>query len=74
MVWSLALNAEISSGGLSAFFDATDTVRIFEADGVTPVTLITATPEPASALLILPALLGLYGIMSKRKSALQGTR
>jgi hypothetical protein len=66
--YATQLNASISSGSIAAFLDLTDTVQIFEADGVTPVSLVASTPEPSSALLIIPGLLAFYLVHKKRQS------
>jgi hypothetical protein len=41
--YSVELNAAITSGSVAAFVDLTQTVQIFEADGVTSVSLVSAT-------------------------------
>jgi hypothetical protein len=71
--WSVELNAMITSGSVAAYVGTTNTVQIFEADGVTPVSLVAA-PEPSSALLILPVLLVCYLGFNKRRSICEAAR
>ncbi len=52
----MELDAAITSGSFAAFISTTNTFQIFEADGTSPVTLMTAAPEPSCALMLIPTI------------------
>jgi hypothetical protein len=63
---SMQLTGMVTDGALFASMSSSETLHFYEADGVTPVALISDTPEPASVFLLLGGA-GVCFLASRRK-------
>ena len=65
---SMQMTGMVTDGALFASMSASQTFRFYEADGITPVSLISATPEPASVALSLGGMAICYLAFRRRRS------
>jgi hypothetical protein len=65
---SMQMTGSITAGALFGSMSESETFRFYEADGVTPVSLLAQTPEPASLFLLLGGIPACYLISRRRRS------